>query len=688
MSITLCALALDHARDHPSSINLDQSDSRLSGAAYDIYLGPLLTVISTFSIEFNRSAPRLPHAVHNMYIERLTPALAPRHAASLGSPFPAKVPAPKSGFGFFHFFFHLAVLTPLSPRYGGFPANPRPQRRGGGEERTIAAPKSGGLSAAHSRSQTRGALGSIWDQDRKKKVFFSSLATLVGIAGPVARPAHPNVGRSIPGARAHYRRFFFLATGRSSGLGKPPPTLANPPLVASDVGGPAVHEAGVHKKTGAGDFTSAVLPQTDDIENADFSRTCQFDLCRSTHPPPPPCCPPPFLDLLPPSWSALQAFLIPLGLPQRSDHSHDPERAMNNNAAYGYGLERFLDVRSVRPYAKEGPGSCYNIACVDDADIALYRAGGITGADLLARMTWKIGHSNDHERRRREYGGAMWGRHISGCAAGRSTGATTANVWRNSSSSAMAASTAGAPPGAPAGAPEGAPWGIAERCRDIPFGGVKSQAFYDRFEVPLLYDKWDGTIDVNTLSPGNVVLEIYVSFIRGRQGAMGLFEGNFKLLQVKCHERIHKITRTTPVFSDHMAVFCGHTTCEGDETTVIDTASDDEELDDIFGQARSAVERTAPQVTSPPQDNHKDDLQAGHPRLPHPRIHATSLQAHRNCHPAPSLMVSSTIKPTAHHLPDAGYSSPWLSFKAPTCTTRKCKLAILIPTGCSSEPLS
>jgi hypothetical protein len=58
----------------------------------------------------------------------------------------------------------------------------------------------------------------------------------------------------------------------------------------------------------------------------------------------------------------------------------------------------------VHPYVKEGPGSCYNIACVDDANIALYRAGGITGADLLARMTWKIGHSNDHERWHREYG--------------------------------------------------------------------------------------------------------------------------------------------------------------------------------------------------------------------------------------------------------------------------------------------
>jgi hypothetical protein len=37
---------------------------------------------------------------------------------------------------------------------------------------------------------------------------------------------------------------------------------------------------------------------------------------------------------------------------------------------------------------------------------------------------------------------------------------------------------------------------------------IKSQAFYDRFKIPLLYDKWDETIDVNTLSRGNVVLEL------------------------------------------------------------------------------------------------------------------------------------------------------------------------------------
>jgi hypothetical protein len=35
-----------------------------------------------------------------------------------------------------------------------------------------------------------------------------------------------------------------------------------------------------------------------------------------------------------------------------------------------------------------------------------------------------------------------------------------------------------------------------------------SQAFYERFEVPLLYDKWDGTINVNGLFRGNAALEV------------------------------------------------------------------------------------------------------------------------------------------------------------------------------------
>jgi hypothetical protein len=37
---------------------------------------------------------------------------------------------------------------------------------------------------------------------------------------------------------------------------------------------------------------------------------------------------------------------------------------------------------------------------------------------------------------------------------------------------------------------------------------VKSQAFYDHFKIPLLYDKWDETIDMNTLSQGNGVFKV------------------------------------------------------------------------------------------------------------------------------------------------------------------------------------
>ncbi|KAJ7833394.1 hypothetical protein B0H13DRAFT_2370481 [Mycena leptocephala] len=455
MSITLCALALDHARDHPSSINLDQSDSRLSGAAYDIYLGPLLhsplnkfchfITNSTAASGRQRIVDALSSSIGALQgsrtrcitciLSRLTPALAPRHAASLGSPFPAKVPAPKSGFGFFHFFFHLAVLTPLSPRYGGFPANPRPQRRGGGEERTIAAPKSGfffshpvrlylpakGLSAAHSRSQTRGSVGVDLGSRPQKKSFFFPLWQRWS-ESPARWPGPPTrtSGDRFLG-RAHIiGAFFFSQPGAlpdSGSLPRPSQTRRSSPPTSVD---PRCTKRVSTKKPALGILPARFYPKPT-ISRTRYAFATPPSLFF--HPPPwislapvnltfvvplilhhLPAAPPPFLDLLPPSWSALQAFLIPLGLPQRSDHSHDPERAMNNNAAHISARDKFLDVRSVRPYAKEGPGSCYNIACVDDADIALYRAGGITGADLLARMTWKIRHSNDHERRRREYG--------------------------------------------------------------------------------------------------------------------------------------------------------------------------------------------------------------------------------------------------------------------------------------------
>ncbi|KAJ7870031.1 hypothetical protein B0H13DRAFT_2350653 [Mycena leptocephala] len=230
----------------------------------------------------------------------------------------------------------------------------------------------------------------------------------------------------------------------------PPPTLANPPLAASDVGGPTLNEAGVHKKSDAGDFSSAVPPHIDDTENTvrvrdtavsflpsttlvflvllpsaslnpgfsrtvqDFSRTCQFVLCPSTHPPPPSCCLPTlsghhttFLEC---SLDFSHPILTSTTLSRPRDEYHrciwmQFAAGTRRLTIFSHNSKKakFLVFRSTHPYANEGWGSCYAVACVDDADIALYCTGAITAADLKARIEWKVGHTNDPERRQREY---------------------------------------------------------------------------------------------------------------------------------------------------------------------------------------------------------------------------------------------------------------------------------------------
>ncbi|KAJ7915929.1 hypothetical protein B0H13DRAFT_2323925 [Mycena leptocephala] len=54
----------------------------------------------------------------------------------------------------------------------------------------------------------------------------------------------------------------------------------------------------------------------------------------------------------------------------------------------------------------------------------------------------------------------------------------------------------------------------------------------------------------------------------------------------------------------------------------------------------------------------------------------------------PAPIVSSSTKPTAHHLPDADHSSPFLGCETPTCTIHGSRRAILIPTERSPKPLS
>ncbi|KAJ7816469.1 hypothetical protein B0H13DRAFT_2380368 [Mycena leptocephala] len=79
---------------------------------------------------------------------------------------------------------------------------------------------------------------------------------------------------------------------------------------------------------------------------------------------------------------------------------------------------KFLVVRGMRPYANEGPGSCYSVACVDDAEsrcIALAPSqrpiswDGLLGKSAI-RMTTSGGRGNT--------GSAMWGRATSGVPLG------------------------------------------------------------------------------------------------------------------------------------------------------------------------------------------------------------------------------------------------------------------------------
>ncbi|KAJ6627811.1 hypothetical protein B0H10DRAFT_310305 [Mycena sp. CBHHK59/15] len=244
-----------------------------------------------------------------------------------------------------------------------------------------------------------------------------------------------------------------------------------------------------------------------------------------------------------------------------------------------------------------------------------------------------------------------------------------------------------------------------------------SEAFYDRFEVPILYDQWDGKIDLDHLFRGNRLLEVFASVIRGPRGAEGLFEGKYKLPQAKCLERIHKIVRITPgaiVSAAILAIWLFSADTQlvkvGDETNIDyafrhrvyirrirealrdkkawvvglldywnrilfpnsdksrdhgavgnEMLEDDEQLDDIFAQAPSAMERTVPQVTSSPQANNDDEEHGWHrqtssptpPSPPSPRQPAvpprTTFRAPNNPLPADPRRQPASLQQRADH---------------------------------------
>ncbi|KAJ6523334.1 hypothetical protein B0H19DRAFT_1201873 [Mycena capillaripes] len=70
-------------------------------------------------------------------------------------------------------------------------------------------------------------------------------------------------------------------------------------------------------------------------------------------------------------------------------------------------------------------------------------------------------------------------------------------------------------------------------------------AHYSAFEAEILYDNYDGTIDVDKIFRHPLLLKIYACILRGPYGAQGLFEGEYHLPQASCVQQIHNVTCTS-----------------------------------------------------------------------------------------------------------------------------------------------
>ncbi|KAJ7687366.1 hypothetical protein B0H17DRAFT_1136284 [Mycena rosella] len=171
-----------------------------------------------------------------------------------------------------------------------------------------------------------------------------------------------------------------------------------------------------------------------------------------------------------------------------------------------------------------------------------------------------------------------------------------------------------------------------------------SEAFYDRFGVPILYDQWDGKITWTIFSGrrapqvpylpllipiDQLSLEVFASIIRGPRGAEGLFEGKSSFRKQTC--RCSTFSGIWLFSADTQLVKVGDETtidyaarhvstsanCEGlrdKKAWAIgsEQLEDDEEIDAIFAQAS--------QVDSPPKTlptvTRTNMINSGLPRRP------------------------------------------------------------------------
>ncbi|KAJ7651828.1 hypothetical protein B0H17DRAFT_1147593 [Mycena rosella] len=131
-----------------------------------------------------------------------------------------------------------------------------------------------------------------------------------------------------------------------------------------------------------------------------------------------------------------------------------------------------------------------------------------------------------------------------------------------------------------------------------------------RFEVPILYNHWDGKVDLNHIFRGPLLLKVFISIIRGPHGAEGLFEGKSKLRKRDAWNVSNETTITT-VYDSPFEYWDGilfpnvdksHNLCAVGDAQL----EDDKELDDILAQAPSAVECTDLQVLNSPRDDNED----------------------------------------------------------------------------------
>ncbi|KAJ7220702.1 hypothetical protein GGX14DRAFT_559494 [Mycena pura] len=76
---------------------------------------------------------------------------------------------------------------------------------------------------------------------------------------------------------------------------------------------------------------------------------------------------------------------------------------------------------------------------------------------------------------------------------------------------------------------------------------AQAPAFYSMLKAEVLFNDYDGTMDVGKIFRGPLLLIIYVSILRGPEGAKDLFETNTRALpRGPLTQRIYKITHTTP----------------------------------------------------------------------------------------------------------------------------------------------